>query len=520
MRDRFAGLWVSLKERWQNTSRQLRILLLGGGAIVLIAALVVVLIVNHTDYVVLYNNLTVEENATVLALLQESGVQGVMEGNTIMVPESQRDQAHMAVAMHGFPVRPSNHEIYMMGTGLTATQADRDFFSNAQSTADLANMIRTFPEVRDVQVTINQQESNSFVFAGDRLPASVAVMIQKMPGRTLRPEQVNGIINLILTSVPGVSEENIAISDENGDLRFMLEGNSGDIHAQRLQLTEQVNQLFRRRILDMLHSVYGEGRVEVRVNSVLDTTERTVDSITYIPWDENDPTNNPLNFRERENEQTVMGGVVGGVPGATDNVDVPMYGAENAEGEGVHSFSRYVEDFLVSSERAMLANAGFDIVDMTVAVVIDSDNLPNGERDVVLDLVAMASGVQAANISVQNLAFSRLPEAEPVQPTTIFNNPLFWVLIGVIVLIIVAMVLWLLMAAKKRREAANAVIVEAFDYTEDNSLTGMMSAGEDDFEPIQLPETQEQKLKSQIKDLADTDPEIVAQLIRTWLLSA
>ena len=519
MRDRFAGLWLSFKERWQNTSRQLRILLLGGGAAVLIAALVVVLVLNHTNYVVLYNNLTVAENAEVLALLQESGVQGVLEGNTILIPQSQENQARMAIAMRGFPVRPSGHEIYQMGTGLTATQADRNFFENAQATENLANMIRTFPEVRDVQVTINQQESTSFVFAGDRLPASVAVMIERMPGRSLRPEQVSGIINLILASVPGLSEENISISDETGDLRFMLEGSSGDIHAQRLQLTEQVNQLFRRRILDMLHSVYGEGRVEVRVNSVLDTTERTVDSVTYIPWDENDPTNNPVNFTESEFERTTLGQAVGGVPGATDNVDVPMYGAEADDGEGTHFYRRDIIDFLVSSERAMIVNAGFDIVDMSVAVVIDSESLPGGERDVVLDLVAAASGVQAANISVQNLAFSR-PESEATQPATIFNNPLFWVLIVLLVLIIAFVAVMMIMAAKKRKEAANAVIVEAFDYTEDNSLAGMMSAGEEDFEPIQLPETQEQKLKSQIKDLADTDPEIVAQLIRTWLLSA
>ena len=44
--------------------------------------------------------------------------------------------------------------------------------------------------------------------------------------------------------------------------------------------------------------------------------------------------------------------------------------------------------------------------------------------------------------------------------------------------------------------------------------------GEIEYEPIQLVDTQEQKLKAQIRDLAVSDPEIVAQLIKTWLVNA
>ncbi|MCL2579656.1 MAG: flagellar M-ring protein FliF [Oscillospiraceae bacterium] len=521
MRDRLADFWFSFKERWQNTTRQLRILLLGGGAVVLISALVAVLVLNHTEYTVLYNNLTVGENAEVLVLLNNQGVNARLEGNTILVPSDQEGLARMSVAMHGFPVRPLGYEIYMMGTGLTATQSDREFFYNAQAVQNLASVIRAFPEVRDVQVIINQQETGSFVFAGDRLPASVAIMIDRMPGRNLRAEQIQGIINMTMASVPGLSEENIAISDDTGNLRMMLDVNTGvDVHAQRLHLTEQVNQIFRRRIMDLLIPVYGEGGVEVRVNSVLDTTERSSEAMTYIPWDENDPANNPINFMESEQEQTTVGGPVGGVPGANDNVDVPQFGALADDNGNIHYYNRVVTDFLVSSERTMWNEGGFTIDSMSAAVIIDADALPNGERDVILDLVAMASGIPLANISVQNLAFSRPDGEEAYQPTTIFQNPLFWVGIALIILIVAGMTVWMILAAKKKKAAAAALIVEPFDYTEEASLAGMMPASEETFEPIQLPETPEQKLKGQIKDLADTDPEIVAQLIRTWLLSA
>jgi len=519
----WSGFWRSLKERWTSTSRQLRILLLGGVAIVLVAAIVIVLILNHTEYMVLYNNLTPAENAEVFAQLQEIGVQPRMEGTALLIPASQENAVRMHLAVRAHRLGPGQgFEIYQMSGGLTATQEDRRFFATAQAEANLAAMIRTFPEVRDVQVTIRQQDNAPFIFESDRLPASVAVRLEMMPGRRLRPEQIQGIVNLILTSVQGVSEDNISIVDDTGDLRLMLGDSTGDRHIQMLHLTEQINEVFRRRILRMLHLVYGEGRVEVSVNSVLDTTERTVTRIEYLPIDPDDPRNNPVDFWEQEFERSVLGRPAEGVPGATDNIDVPMYLRELDDTDAFHVYSRSLIDFLVGSEHTTFIDDGLDIVDMTVAVVIDADTLPVGERDIILDLVAGASGVQPDRISVQNLAFHR-DEAPAETPLTMlalfFRNPFLLAAAILAILIIIGLTVWLIIAARRRkREAMMAPdLMEAEDPA---TLMELMAMQDEDFEPIQLPETQEQKLRNQIKNLADSDPEIVAQLIKTWLLSA
>jgi len=522
MKERLSGLWVSVRERWSNTTKQLKILLLGGIAAIFIAAMVIVSILGRTDYIVLYNNLTVQENAEVMVQLQSIGVQGRLEGNALLIPQAQENAVRMHLAVMGQPMGgTSGFDIFQMGGGLTATQADRDFFANAQAEANLVAMIRTIPEVRDASVVINRQEAGAFIFESERLPAQVAVVIERMPGRNLRPEQVQGMVNLILTSVPGVSEENISIMDSmNGDLRLMLTENFSDRHQQVLRLTEQVNDTFRRRVLGMLVPVYGEGRVEVQINSVLDTSDRTTESVTYIPFDENDPRNNPVNFFESEFERTLLGGAAEGVPGATDNIDVPMYAAEADDGDGVHVYARNVIDFLVSSEHTMLINDGMDIVDMSVAVLIDSAGLPAGDRDVLIDLVAAAAGVAPYRVSVQSLPFATAPVIAP-ETSSVFQSGVFWGVLGSIALLVAGLGILMIRARKKKAALAAAAAAEAAAAEEEaTSLMEMMSAQEEDFEPIVLPETPEQKLKGQIKDLADSDPEIVAQLIKTWLVSA
>jgi len=88
----------------------------------------------------------------------------------------------------------------------------------------------------------------------------------------------------------------------------------------------------------------------------------------------------------------------------------------------------------------------------------------------------------------------------------------FALLLTLISLVIIGIVL---LVSRRNKEPVPAEETEG----ESASLMELIAEREAEFEPIQLAETQEQKLRAQIRDLANSDPEIVAQLIRTWLLS-
>ena len=131
--------------------------------------------------------------------------------------------------------------------------------------------------------------------------------------------------------------------------------------------------------------------------------------------------------------------------------------------------------------------------------------------------MAKASGVEQEKVSVQGMTFARSPAIDLTGPAsrTILGLPVgvFFAILLIIVSLIIILIVWMVSKRKKEQLAAEGAM------DEEASLLEMIAEREAEFEPIQLAESQEQKLRAQIKDLANSDPEIVAQLIRTWLLN-
>jgi flagellar biosynthesis/type III secretory pathway M-ring protein FliF/YscJ len=210
---------------------------------------------------------------------------------------------------------------------------------------------------------------------------------------------------------------------------------------------------------------------------------------------------------------------VEGVAGANDNVGVPEYLAEDVDVTDADSFVvRDVLDYLVSSVREEIVKEGLEITDMSVAVLINANALPADQRDQIIDSVAKASGVPAESISVQNIPFAGLTPYEP--PTIVEDNTTrLLILTGLALLAICIIFVSIILAMrKKQREREAALAAEGAYFDENGVPLADLVSHENDFEPIAIPETTEAKLKNQIRDLATSDPEIVAQLIKTWLI--
>jgi len=519
MKERLTTFTQSVKDWWSKTSKKMRIVILSATAAILAVSLIVVILLNHTDYVVLYDGLTPAENAEVIAQLQEMGVEGVLQGTRLLIPSESENTVRMQLAYKGYNDSGFDYTIFEKGSSLTATQADKQQWTIFQLQERLQSTIKTFPEVLQAVVTISLPEKDAFVLEQEVVNPTASVKLQTRPGRELTAEQIQGILNIVKNSVPGLAEENIAISDQSGDLLGIM-ALGRDAMATKLTLTEQVNETVKRRILAMLNPLYGEGRVNVAVNSVLDTNKMVTERNSYEPLDPENPTRNPLDYVEYAREKTGQDGFAEGVPGANDNTDVPEYLAEQQEIDAADYYSLHdVYDYLVGSTKSQIIKEGLDITDMTVAVIIDADSLPEGQLEQIRNLVAATSGIKgdenyaiADKITVHNIKFNT-----PITPESITSDPrlqrvLILSGIALLALIIIFTIIIILMRRKRQQQAAEE---EAY---QESTLLDLMNHQEDSFEPIVLPETNEQKLKSQIKDLAATDPEIVAQLIKTWLM--
>jgi flagellar biosynthesis/type III secretory pathway M-ring protein FliF/YscJ len=268
--------------------------------------------------------------------------------------------------------------------------------------------------------------------------------------------------------------------------------------------------------------VYGEENFTVAVSTVLDTDHRITQRHEFMPHDPDNPQNNPLNYAEHLRERLGPDGwFVEGVPGATDNTDVPMYQARDLGIGGADAYvARDVFDYLVSSIREDIISEGLTITDVSVAVLINRDGLSNAEHAVLLDSISKASG--SDNVSVNAIRFI----SDPVLPGVEEPMPLLqlFIITGAAFLALLIIFLIMLISTRKKHRAALAAAEAAaleddgIEYDEYGMPLVDLVDEDEGFEPIIIPETAEAKLKTQIKDLAITDPEIVAQLIKTWLV--
>lgn len=515
MGERVQSFWSAVKEWWDRLSRIARIILLCAMAGVIILGLILVFVLNQKDYYVLYNDLNTSESAKALSILSEAGITARLEPNgAITVEEKDLDRARMRMASAGFQAADFGYDTY--NPGLTATQTDKNRYYNWQNQDRIQAMIETFEEVSQAVVNINAPEQNAFVLQSEVIEPSAAVVLTMRPGKTLTSQQVQGIINVVKDSVPNIKEENISVTDQNGDLRSGLNANA-DINNEKLRLKAEVDDQARKRVLSVIQPVYGPGNVEVQCSANLDTDERVAESITYHPFDENNPANNPRDYDEHYREKNdAPGGVAEGVVGANDNVGTPQYGEEAGEEAGYAAYSSHdIYDYLVSSTKEQIKKSGLDITDMTVAVIVNAATLPDGQRDQLISLAANAAGVAAENVTVQNIAFAKSEGAADTQ--TGWSTTQWLLLAGVILLLLIVLTVIIIVIITKKKKREEAEGGEEALYDEDGMpLVDLLSA-EEDFEPITIVETQEQKLKAQIKDLADSDPEIVASLIKNWL---
>lgn len=520
MKERLQGFWDAVKSLWERLSRIARIILLCSIVGVIGVAILLAVLLNQKEYVLLANDLSPSEHLQVATVLTEQGINyNVEPSGAITVLDTDLDRARMQMVTAGLP---ANAFDTTYSPGLTATQQDKDYQQNEALQKRLQATIETFDEVKQAVVTINQPEQNSFALQTEVLPPSASITIERRQQRELSPEQLQGIVNIVRDAVPGLEEDRISLTDTvSGDLKTSLSAAGSDANNAKLQLADEASATLRNRAMSMLGKMFGSENVVAEFNVELDTDERVTETQTYNPLDPENPERNPLDFGEHDRQFVGDApGIVEGVPGANDNVGTPEYGEEVDQNAGLDNYNVHdTYDYLVGSTKEQIKKSGMTILDASGSVLINSRELAAGQRDQIAALVSDATGVGVENITVLNYAFHTGPEMEEVTPISrMSTSQILLLALAALIALVILIVTIIIIVTKRKKEQEEENEDEELLYDEDgNPLLDL--DGEDEFEPITLIETQEQKLRGQIKELADSDPEIVAQLLKTWISS-
>lgn len=520
-----AAIIKQITEFWNKQSKKARIITISAGVAVIVIAVLVAVLLNNKPYTVLYRGLSSSEGAEILTKLQGMSVDAKVENDgTILVPDNQVAKLKMQLASEGYPKTTLSYDVFTSNTNFMTTDYQQQKYLLFQLQNRLQDTIKmTIGGVENAIVTISVADNNSFVLQSDKVDSTASVALTLLGDTKLTKQQILGIQELVAKSVPGLTDKNVVIVDGNGVvLNSSLQDGTGDATTQQA-LTNSVNEAMKNKLVGLLAPVFGNNGMSVAVNATIDFQKKSSETTTYTP----SVGENGMIGKQSTTEQT-QGTSSGaqGVPGTSTNTGVDTYPSTSSEASGGTTINKTSDtDYLVNQAIEKVQNDGGEIKSLTVAVVINSKTLSETELQKYTKLVAFGAGISTDNVVVTSAEFAGNKTQNPGGSTAALPFSLTTLAIGaggIIVILVVILIVMLFAKRKKAKqeEEADEIFDERYPAVEgkpypDSKVTFVESA--EDPGEIVINETREQALKRQIKDFSSTNPEIVAQLIRTWI---
>ncbi|MBS3996077.1 MAG: flagellar M-ring protein FliF [Hydrogenophaga sp.] len=304
---------------------------LGAGALALLAiALAFFFMGRQPEWRVLYTSLSDKDGGAIVAQLTQMNVpyKHTEGGGAIMVPADRVHDTRLRLASQGLPKGTVNGFELMEANRFGMTQFQERLTFQRGLEGELTRSIQSLSSVQSARIHLALPNQNGF-FREQQKP-SASVLLTLHPGRTLDKAQVAGIVHLVASSVPEMNPKAVSVVDDAGSLLSASpDGQAQGADVQKLQYTQQLEQLYTRRILDMIEPLVGVGNVKAQVSADVDFSLVESTSEQHRP-------NQGAELGAVRSQQIVEDGTPGvaqpaGVPGAVSN-QPPATGAAPING--------------------------------------------------------------------------------------------------------------------------------------------------------------------------------------------
>lgn len=264
---------------------------LGGGrqiAIIAVGVLVTALVFGVSRWataptmVPLYADVPVESVKAMTDKLTESGIAYELDrtGTTILVASADLARARVDLAAGDVPNagRPGLELFDKPTWGMT------DFTQKVNYRRALEGELeRTISKMKDVEaVKVHLALEDDKVFTSDERPSKASVTLTMQGGDRPGQETVQGIAQLVASSVGGLEAEHVTIVDERGQALTMKdEGSLAGLTSRQLAVQKEVETYMEEKANTLLSSLVGNGNARVQVAAVInfDKVERTVQAV-------------------------------------------------------------------------------------------------------------------------------------------------------------------------------------------------------------------------------------------------
>ncbi len=523
--------------------RQLALLGVVAGGLVVIAG--VLFWALRPTYAPLFGRMDNAEASQVMEALGQMGVPYRISSSfgqvgQIEIPERRIAETRLLLAGQGLPKSADiGFELLQQDAGFGASRLMESARHQRALEGELGRSIAALDPVELARVHLAQPERS--VFIRERREPTASVVVHLRTGRKLSDPQVAAIVHLVSSSVPGLEPDAVTVVDQTGRLLTNKDNDSG-LHASTDQLdyTRRLEETYVQRVHALLQPVVGSEGMRVQVAADLDfaRVERTEESF--------DPERTALRS-EQINEEERIGSDLGpmGVPGALTNQ--PPAGGQLGGGQGDG------EQAAVPKSRTLASTRNFE-VDRTIAhvrempgavrristaVVVDYveqvgeegevTRVPRSaaELDGIRALVREAVGFSEARGDTINVVSAAFTGERELAPAQIWTQPWFMDLakLGAGLLLAILVLLTVVRPGVKQLlggpGAGADLVAEDGDEDEDGEGEDSLSLSPQGSAIAALtgpkgPDQQQLDIQT-VREMVESDPKRVAQVMKTWL---
>ncbi len=232
----------------------------------------------------------------------------------LSVPTSRYQEARMLLASKGLPrTEASGMDNLKDMPAMTTSQFMEQVRYNNAMEQELAHSIVQIGGIKSARVHLASPKQS--VFVRDRAPTKASVIITRLPGRTISSANVQAIIQLVASSVPYLAPENVSVVDNFGSLmNDMLTEQPLGMTSAQLNQKQQMEDLYRTRLIQLLAPIVGESNVTAQVSMSLDFTQTEVTTEDYDAQDKGPKTRSELFVEDRNTFRDAIG-----IPGSLSN---------------------------------------------------------------------------------------------------------------------------------------------------------------------------------------------------------
>jgi len=538
-KETFVKVFGSAKEKWTGIAPRTRTVILAVAGVIVVSAIVITVILNSAHYTLLYSAADAAEAREVENFLVTKGYNNVRiaAGNKVMVPDNAPlSDLKLELSMEGYPrdgASNFNNDVYNTGVDMFSTESDRQQFEIFQLQENLMSTFNTIPQVSSARVILNVQKAPNYVLTENKLKSGASIMLKLKTGETLTTKQIDGVYNLARSSVPGLELENITVTDGSG-VKLIPSDIGGDpgaelaLEQQKFAMYTEFKTLWTELAYTNLDALFKDvfGKYRLAVDVEMDYQKIEGESVTYTPV-----VNNGGIMSEYVRKYAAGGTAQeGGAIGTTTNADIspPDYPTIPDIAAGNDFYIEQLDEitYKINEERKKYADDGLRVKRVTASVIVDSERLSDAEIAEWKDIVA--SAIQADVVNFKTASFvvpPKTPGEGALESNNAVRNLLIYIIICLGALLIILFTLAIMTSgSKKKRMVRYRGSAPVVDGSGSYYRSDMFQAAEADAEGFDLPslvdnevETKDIVLKREIKEFSKSNPEIVAQLIRTWL---